>query len=196
MEYFTEVLDRSSGELKTVSKGDWVPITELGEMFGAGRRETRTILRAMGFLHVEGGGLHQRHRLCPWVVERGWGKRHERKHAAPFDVVGPDARAWIEARWDETIATLEADKTASAKEATVALEEFRMERDEYRSQHGHAPMSPEEMVSWLEYHRPNLTQSDIASVVNITQQLVSRYVNRAAEQRKELRRNRKLILFD
>lgn len=190
MEYFTEVLDRSSGELRTVSRGDWVPITELGAMYGAGRRETRTILRAMGFLHVEGGGSHQRHRLCPWVVERGWGKRHERKHAAPFDVVGPDARAWIAARWGDTVAALEANKGEPVKEAAVALEAFREERDQFRRQHGHAPMSPEEMVSWLSYHRPSLTQADVASVVNITQQLVSRYVARAADQRQKQRQRR------
>lgn len=195
MEYFAEVLDRSSGELKTVSRGDWVPITEFGAMYGARRRETRTILRSMGFLNVEGGGAHQRHRLCEWVVERGWGKRIERKHAAPFDVVGPDGRAWIAARWAETITAIEAKKSDPVREAASAFEAFRKDRDQFRREHGHAPMSPEEMVSWLGYHRPLLSQVEIASVANITQQLVSRYVTRAVEQRKELRRLRRRSSF-
>ncbi|MGN6489080.1 MAG: hypothetical protein ACTHLT_14860 [Devosia sp.] len=95
MEYFDEIFDRRTGELIKVSVGEWTTVTELGELHGVGRMRVRTILREMGVLQIEGAARHQRHRLAPWVVQRGWGKRIEKKGTVPFDVVGPELRAWV-----------------------------------------------------------------------------------------------------
>lgn len=74
MIYTEQLLDRKTGELVTVERGDWTTIAELGELFGWGRRQTTTILRKMGFMQAEGGGRDARHRIAQWIVERGWGR--------------------------------------------------------------------------------------------------------------------------
>lgn len=55
MQYTEEVLDRSIGELITRPIGDWVTVTELGELYGVSRIRVRAVLRQMGFLYVTGG---------------------------------------------------------------------------------------------------------------------------------------------
>ncbi|AWN41977.1 hypothetical protein [Methylobacterium durans] len=63
MIYTEHVLDRRTGELTELSTGDWITITELGELKGVTARRVRTILREMDFLYVSGGRAHNRHRL-------------------------------------------------------------------------------------------------------------------------------------
>lgn len=128
MEYFEEVLDRKTGELVTGSKGDWITVTELGLLNGVGRREVRTILRHMEVLVTEGAARHQRHRLTSWVVERGWGKRIERKGQVPFDVLGPDVREWIAERWEQTKDDIASEATSQSLTARAALEAFKASR--------------------------------------------------------------------
>ncbi len=186
MEYFQEVLDRSSGTLVKVSQGDWITITELGEIMGAGKRETRTILREMGFLVVEGQGRNARHRLASWVTERSWGRRIKRKGSYPFDVVGPDARSWINGRWHAAVEKVE-DITDEAQVAKRHLWEFLAHR---RS----PEMSPQEQVCWLCDFYPNLSQLEKAAIAGISQQLVSRFegVRRRQRERRLASKNRSL----
>lgn len=161
MEYKNEVLDRRTGELVSVSIGDWITISELGSHYDVGRREVRTILRRMEFLHVEGGRNHQRHRLCDWVVEKGWGKRLQRKNGnqtIPFDVIGPEAQSWIAGRWSATVEAIETSRSAPALSARAALVAFRDERNRFRATVGRDEMAVEEQVSWLAYYFPALTQ--------------------------------------
>jgi len=47
MHYTAEVLDRATGDLKEVSLGEWITVTELGELYGVGRRKVRSILHHM-----------------------------------------------------------------------------------------------------------------------------------------------------
>ncbi len=100
MEYTEHVLDRRTGEFTEVSAGDWITVTELGDMKGVTARQVRTILREMEFLYVEGGRAHNRHRLMPWVIQQGLGRHIPAKPPKvryPFDVIGPQGRTWIEA---------------------------------------------------------------------------------------------------
>lgn len=180
MEYFDEVLDRSSGELIRVSRGDWIAVTELGQLHGVGPRKTRTILRAMDVLQVEGAEKHQRHRLTAWVVQRGWGRRIEKRGAVPFDVVGPALRAWVDERWEETTRRLSraaGQKAVYAREALHRFTETRSGRE----------LSVQQAVCWLACYFEELTQVEMASVLDVTQQLVAKYLNIRTSQLREAR---------
>ena len=87
MQYTREVLDRKTGELLTISLGDRITIAELGEMHSLGRRQTTDVLRHLDVLQVETTDRTTRHRLAPWFVERGYGRRLKRRtDKFPFDV--------------------------------------------------------------------------------------------------------------
>ena len=181
MQYVEEVLNRKTGELETVSMGDWLPLSELGQVYRQGRNQIRTILRKMGVLVVEGAERHQRHRLAPWVMQRGWGKRIEgrRGRRFPFDVVGPDLQRWIADRWNLTMAELEQEATAPSLAARAALQQFTTSRSR--------TLSVQQSVSWLADYFPLLTQNEVALVLDVTQQLVAKYQNiRSAQRRKAL----------
>lgn len=188
MEYFQEVLDRSSGRLAKVSRGDWITITELGEIMRAGKRETRTILREMGFLVLEGQDRNARHRLSSWVTDRDWGRRIKRKGCYPFDVIGPDARKWVEERWHTAVEKI-ADISAEARAAQMHLATFLRRRR-------NPEMPSQEQVCWLCDFYPDLSQMEKARVVGISQQLVSRFeeVRRRQRERRLTDRERDALL--
>lgn len=179
MEYTKQILDRSTGELVTVSNGDWRSITEVGEMHGIGSRKFRAVLRRLDFLQLEYVGQDWRHRLAPWVTDQGWGKRLRRDQggrSTPFDVVSPEAQGWIEERLASVLAEMEAEVSPEVKAAVTALDDFRAARNEYRAnlQDG-KEMSVEEMVRWLSDFFPKLSQPEIATALDVSRQLVSRY---------------------
>lgn len=187
MEYTEQILDRGTGELVTICHGDWVTVSELGDLYGVGRKTVRVILRAMGFIHVEGGGSHQRHRLSTWVTDQGWGKRMEPRFGTPFDVIGPEGQAWIAERWQAASDRVAAQRSQPSLVAGEALTQFADDRDRYRRLTGQEPMALVEKVRWLVAHFPGLSQSEIASILVVTQQLVSRYVNERAKQLRTLK---------
>jgi hypothetical protein len=187
VEYFQEVLDRASGELIKISQGDWITITELGEIMGAGKRETRAILRDMDFLVIEGRGRNARHRLAYWVTERGWGRRLSRRGSYPFDVVGPEARKWVEERWEEI-----AEKTRSL---SPEGETARSHLATFIAHRRNPDMPPQEQVCWLCDFYPRLSQSEKGRIIGISQQLVSRFeeVRRRQRQRRLTNRERAVL---
>lgn len=166
MEYVQEVFDRKTGTLKTISQGEWNTITEIGELYGVGPRKVRSVLRHIGVLDIETRGRTSRHRLCRWMVDREWGRRIEKKGTVPFDVIGPAGQRWIAERWDAAVAEL-AEQTLSGKvrEASIALDNFKAHR------RGHFGTQME--VCWLADHFPDLSQSEVASILDVSQQLVS-----------------------
>ncbi|MEV5055852.1 hypothetical protein MRBLRH13_001461 [Agrobacterium radiobacter] len=186
MLYTSYFLDRKTGELVSVDAGDWITITELGELYDVGSRRVRAILRHMGFLQIEGGGRQHRHRLCRWVTDQGWGKRIQHKGTVPFDVIGPDARQWIAERWSHTVSLIEENSTAPIREAKVALSSFREDRNRYRRSHDLPEMDVPEIVSWLRHFHSHLSHADIASILDISQQLVSRYLSERQRERNRL----------
>ncbi|MET3925146.1 hypothetical protein [Devosia sp. 2618] len=194
MEYTEQILDRRTGELITVSHGDWVMVSDLGDLYGVGRKTVRVILRAMDFLYVEGGGTHQRHRLSVWVTAKGWGKRVEPRYGTPFDVISPEGQAWIAERWQTTSDRVNAERSKPSLDAGSALARFANDRDNYRRVTGQEPMTLAEKVSWLIDHFPSLSQSEMASILMVTQQLVSRYVNTRAKQLRDLKAARCQVL--
>lgn len=185
MLYTEEVLDRRTGALNTISIGDWITMTELGELHGVGSREVRSILRQMDIISIEGRGKSTRHRLQPWFVKRGYGKRiSPKKCRTPFDVIGPEGRIWVEGRWAEAVAALEAERSSpKIMEAQVALAAF-------QAREGRTPLSVKQSIYWLCDHFPDLMHTEMASIISVSQQLVSREVKiraaclKASEQRK------------
>jgi hypothetical protein len=187
MEYIEEVFDRKTGELQKVSKGDWITITELGQLHRVGSRQVRTILRKMGVLVVEGAASHQRHRLAAWVVQREWGRRIERRGTVPFDVVGPELQDWVACRWEKMVADIDRETSAPAMQARRDLEAFKKTRLS-----GDLEIQP--AVSWLAAHCPHLTQTEMAAVLDVTQQLVAKYLNYRSAQLREARALREMDL--
>jgi hypothetical protein len=179
MEYVDHVLDRKTGELVEIGSGDWITITELGEAKNVSARRVRAVLRGMGFLYVEGGRAHNRHRLMPWVIQQGYGKHVPARKPAirfPFDVVSPAGQAWIEARWSDAVAVLEAQLhrpvVVQAHEALDAFAACRL-----------GELNIQGRVLWLRDHFPALSDTEVASILDVTQQLVSRYARLQERQR-------------
>ncbi|MEO3387088.1 hypothetical protein [Mesorhizobium sp. CAU 1741] len=170
MEYFNEILDRKTGTLSRVSQGDWITITELGDLYDMGKREVRDILRRLEVLVVEGAERHRRHRLARWVVERGWGRRIEAKGTHPFDVVGPELRQWLSSRWQQALQDKAREATASTVEAARALAHFNGNRL-------NGDLTVQQSVSWLIDHFPHLTQCEMGLILNVTQQMIAKWMN-------------------
>ncbi|MCJ8507641.1 hypothetical protein MUU53_06900 [Rhizobium lemnae] len=196
MLYTSQLLDRKTGEFVLVEDGDWITITELGELHSVGPRRIRTILRHMDFLQIEGGGRQQRHRLCPWVTAKGWGKRIQAKGTIPFDVISPLARDWIAERWSQAESSLELQENGPVKKAKAALESFRDDRNGYRRSirerfpyrdNNPPDMEISEMVSWLNHFFPKLSHSEIATILDVSQQLVSRYLGERQREKEKWR---------
>jgi hypothetical protein len=167
MEYFQDALDRGTGDVLRVSMGDWITLTELATLKGVGPRRTRAILAELGFLVSEGHGRSLKLRLAHWVTERGWGKRQRSYRGTPFDVIGPEGRRWIEDRWDDAVGEFSELSTQgqTARDHLAAFRERRLNPD----------MPVQEQVCWLVYHYPDLSQTEKARIIGVTQQVVSKY---------------------
>lgn len=183
MIYTEEILDRRTGELITIDKGDWITVTEFGHSMGAGPRKVRSVLRELDFVGVEGGGTYQRHRITAWAVRQGLGRRIEpsKKGARPFDVISPEGQVWLRERWAEAFARLDHRRgRGHVAAAGAALRAFQVSR-------GRENMPVQESVCWLSDHFPRLMQEDMAVMLDVSQQLVSRLLSTQAKQRKALR---------
>lgn len=196
MEYFTEVIDRRTGELVSLSQGNWITVSELGEAYGVGKKEVRQVLVKMEFLQPEGTRDHTRYRLAHWAVDAGFGRRIERKGKVPFDTISPLGQDWIAAHWDAVKASIEDAKTEEVRTAEAALNRFIEERDSFRDAVGREKMTTKEMIYWLVFHFPSLTQSEISQVVHVSQPLVSKILKKRDEDIRQLRDKQKEPLKD
>jgi hypothetical protein len=180
MIYTHEVFDRTTGELVTLSDGDWITIAELGALHGLGRRQTTEVLRVMDVLQIETKEATSRHRLAEWFVKKGYGKRLHRKHDRyPFDVLSPSGQQWIEELWPLAIEEIETRKKAGpVAEAMASLKLFKEDRKE---------MSVEMEVYWLADHFPMLTETQMATVLSVSQPLVHRYLSKRQRELKRWR---------
>jgi hypothetical protein len=178
--YTEEIIDRLTGELVSVDKGQWITIAELAELFGVGRRQTTTILREMGFLQVEGSGKNSRHRIAPWVSERGWGRTNRRKtDKFPFDVISPEAVDWIAGKWvSAEEAVKRRTKHAPVEIAAAAL-------DNFKSTRSRREMPVLQQAYWLADHFPSLTHQQMADVLSVTRQLIDRFMKDRLRQRQK-----------
>ncbi|WP_050596379.1 hypothetical protein [Mesorhizobium sp. WSM1293] len=184
MEYTTELLDRSTGDLDTVSLGNWVTVTEYGATKGVGSRQVRAILSHLGLLQEQleasksGNTRVARRRLTVDAVKAGLGKCiYPRKAGAfPFDVLSPKGQAWIDQRWDEAVQTM-ASEIASSPMVTMATECL----DGFKASRG-SDMTPQMEVCFLSDHFPDLLQVDICRITGASPRMVSLHVNTRADQ--------------
>lgn len=177
MHYTTEILDRTTGELKEVSLGHWITVTELGEQYGVGSKKVRSILHHMGLLQSE--GQHGRYRLTPHAVQQGLGKRIEKSKRSqwPFDVISPEGQKQIASVWSQTVTDLEHDRMSDplVQSAEAALQAFNARRS--------TDMETQQEVCWLLDHYADLTLQQIASLLGVERPLVSRYAILRKKQR-------------
>jgi hypothetical protein len=186
VEYVEHRLDRRSGALATVSLGDWITVTELGQRYDVGPRKVRIILREMKFVYIPGDAPKAAHRISPWAIETSYGLRHERrkgvKHA--FDVISPAGQAWIEERWADAQAVVESRSSA------LKIQVARRELDEFKVSRNRMSMKVQEQVCWLADHIPRLTHDDMAIVLDVSQPIVSRYMAKRDDERRKARERR------
>ncbi|MFY9294999.1 MAG: hypothetical protein WAP03_30600 [Methylorubrum rhodinum] len=193
MHYTEEVLDRTTGELVTTNKGEWITVTELGERYSVSRIKVRTVLREMDFLYVSGGQAHNRHRLTPQAIEAGRGKHipaKAGKRMNPFDVISPEGQRWIGERWTDALAAVD------ARAAKPALADARQALNAFEQRGGRSPLGVHGQVLWLCDHHPMLSHTDMATILGVTQQLVSRYVALRRMQTQALRLRLSMPLRD
>jgi len=171
MLYVQETLDRQTGRLATNTIGEYITVTELGDKYGVGPRPVRMILHHMGVLAAEG----RRYRLPRGFVERGLGFRHDNPRSGhPFDVLSPGCQALIAEAWDDTVADLDSEDTLTTRNAKAALDAFRSTR--------RRELNTQEAVCWLGDNHPRLLHREIADILGVTAQLVSRFTKLRAKQ--------------
>ncbi len=186
MEYFKEIIDRSTGEVTRISLGDWITSSELGKRFGAGPKQTRAVLIEMGFMFVAIGEQKNRTRIMPWVEKKSWGRLIKPKNGFEFDVINEDAQRWIAQRWVKAQSSIN-ELPKDALIAKEGLELFIRDRD-----------NPDDMdtrgqVKWLMDHFPLLMHVDIAKIVRVSKQRVSKIVSSFEDEKREKERMRMAI---
>ncbi|MER9624057.1 hypothetical protein NKI98_21950 [Mesorhizobium sp. M0222] len=184
MEYTTELLDRTTGDLHTVSLGNWVSVTEYGASKSVGPRQVRAILSHLGLLQEQlevsksGHSRVARRRLTDEAVKAALGKRiYPRKAGSyPFDVLSPEGQSWIDLRWDHAVKAMAAEITSNPLVTTAkeCLDRFKASR--------RSDMTPQMEVCFLSDHFPGLPQVDICRITGASPRMVSLHVNTRADQ--------------
>ncbi|TIN05776.1 MAG: hypothetical protein E5Y14_31845 [Mesorhizobium sp.] len=188
MEYTSETLDSTTGEIVQASIGSWITITEYGETKGVGRKQVRDVLSRLGILQDEiedhtpkqasftDRRLVTRRRLTTKSVRDGLGKRVFSVVGRPFDVISPKGQAWIDHRWADAVQTIKTDITSSpvAVAAQVALVEFKVGRRH--------KLDAEGQVRWLLDHFPSVAQADMSRITGASARMVSHYVSNRTDQ--------------
>jgi hypothetical protein len=175
MLYTAELLDRSTGDLRIVDLGNWITVTEFGQRYGIGPKKVRSVLHHLGMLQTEGKRL----RLTPKAVALGYGRRHDfpQKQKYPFDVISPLGQKVIAQNLGWVMEDMDQDKRSKPQlqVASQALESFKVQRLR--------EMTTQMEVCWMRDHFPELTQDEIAGLIDAPQSLVNRYATTEARQR-------------
>lgn len=169
--YVQQVVDRDTGEVSWVNLGTFRPLSAVADMLGIGRRKFREVLLSLGVVQQEYDeySRQNRHRLSPWAVESGLGRRIDRKHLRdhqPFDVLSEDGVAYVRDHLLQATMTLEGPARA-ARDALVAFEARRT-------------LDSAQRVSWLADHYPALSQQDVSEIVGVSEGRVSQLLDRRA----------------
>jgi hypothetical protein len=185
MEYMQDVLDRTTGQLKTQSIGDWLTVTELGQRHCVGERRVRAILHHMGVLAKEG----RCYRLLRHLVETGVGMRHDfTRTGHAFDVISPKGQEAIASMWSATVQDYEDShqRVSLVRVIRAALGSFKT--------HRLAPMEAQEEVCWVLDHFRDVDHLTIANALEVSPALVSRYAKRRSKDRAGRERKRQEVL--
>lgn len=189
MEYVTEVLDPSTGDLADVSLGNWITVTEFCEHMGTGARQGRAVLAEMGLLAEETNGKTTRWRLTREAVSHGLGKRHDKPKVGkyPFDVLSPEGQSWASERWLQAVDRIKSGIAANSvnQRASTALEAFQGSR--------RVSMTEQMEVCWLLDHFPTLGMMDISRITGVPKQTVSRNGAKRSDSRRAALSRREAI---
>jgi AraC-like DNA-binding protein len=174
MQYVRKVVDLDTDKTEWIELGDHRPISEVATSFGIGPRQFRRLLVAMTLLAPEWDDMSKqhRHRLTPGAVASSFGIRHDNKglhhdpERTPFDVLSPEGVEYIRHNLARAKAILERmpPPVAAAARELKAYEEKRL-----------CPLNAEGRTRWLVQNYPTLTHAQIAEVVGITRQGVSKF---------------------
>lgn len=176
-----EIIHPETGEITEVDLGRSLTIKDYLASMGVADRYGRDILHEMGLLHSEDGRL----RLQPEHVTAGLGQRLMKKGGKyPFDALSPTGQAWVEQRWDDAKALVDARKAAVsplAQEASQALAAYQ----DWRCEWDNEPMTVQMEVCWLLDHFPGLTIAEMASILSATQAIAKRWSAKRTQQRRD-----------
>jgi hypothetical protein len=179
MLYQAEVLDRQTGELVSICKGEWITVTELGRAFGLGSRQVRQVLYHLGWVFPTAGG-RGRYCLTPDAIRRGLGNSIPKsKSGRPFDVISPLGQEKFANEIQDALRAISDKETVDVVKARRALETFkaaRLDRNAWNTRME---------VSWVSAFWPALSQDEIAAALNISKQLVSYHLERQRREREE-----------
>ncbi|MFD2251883.1 hypothetical protein FHS82_002309 [Pseudochelatococcus lubricantis] len=187
MHYQPHILNRKTGRIEPTDWGEWFTVTEVGRHYGVGSKRVRAVLHHMGMLGKEG----RYYRLPQEWEERGYGARNDNpKSGFSFDTVSPMGQRLIAEAWDMAVADYEKDlrehgSVVTAREALDVFKETRL-----------SPMTVQMEIIWVRHHFPDLSHNDIATVVECTQQLVSRYLSQRKGEIETWERVKKQGLFE
>jgi len=99
VEYVSSSLNRETGDIDTISLGNWITVTELGAMYGVGPKRARQVLYHMGLLQPETTGRHTKYHLSENAVLEGYGSRNisriGKRAGTVFDVISPLGQALL-----------------------------------------------------------------------------------------------------
>jgi hypothetical protein len=121
----------------------------------------------------------KRLRLTPKAVALGYGKRHDnpKKIKHPFDVISPLGQKIIAENLGWVMEDMDQEKRSKPQfqVASQALATFKGKRQ--------SEMTTQMEVCWMRDHFPDLTQDEIAGLLDTPQSLVNRYAKTQARQR-------------
>ena len=170
-----ETINPETGEVIEIDLGRSLTIKDFLASKGVPDRYGRSILVEMGLLHLEAGRLRLK---AEHVSDRLGNRMHMKGSKHPFDVLYPSGQAWVEERWDEAKAAVDARKAQGSptfQAASLAMDEYREWRGE--------PMTTQMQVCWLLDHFPDLTVSEVADVLSVTDAIVKKWSAARAKQR-------------
>ena len=175
MQYERKIVDLDTGEASWIELGDHRPLSDVATMFGVGPREFRRLLTAMTIVSAEWDDISKqyRHRLTSGAVASNFGIRHDNKNfqhskeRTPFDVLSPLGVEYIRHHLKKAQALLSRRPPPMAA-AADALTTFETRRSQ--------PLNAEGKVRWLLQTYPAMTHAQVAEIVSVTRQAVSKFV--------------------
>lgn len=176
MQYYRNVTDYETGEVRRISIGEHLTITETARELKVKRKVLTDILKKMGICNREFDEVagKPRIRLHPEAEEKGLGIRIMGEHG-PFDVLSPLCREIIEDELKAHLASISPKRWKPAFEELARYERFRADKNM-------AKLDPKMRVCWLVDHFEGIPAELIARGIGVASSLVYRYLDYRKQQ--------------
>lgn len=174
MHYFRKVTDLETGEVRRISIGEHLTVTEAAQRFGVARSSLVKVLLYLGVFQKEFDAVagEHRYRLRPEAEKKGMGYRIMGPHG-PFDVLAPTTLEWLEEDLKGFLAAATANPDAIA--ALQALDTFNSGRLH--------KLDTEGKVRWMVDHFPDVPVSQVAKGLGVSASFVHRCMRKREDQR-------------